>query len=229
MEALASVPRVPTRGRGIQGIVQTAEEDGLVAAVLEDSAPADPTCANWKDAIRITCRVAALSMLTDSVDGAKYIWTHCLTLPQAAWALAEVLSDPSLGDEAARSAVAWVTSFRASTGNGDLDIEPALEPTDLDLRAALDHSPQTAASVAWHASESERGRVAQVLATEAAVRIDSHLIKHTRACLDLAQMDADQAHLYLAAAAYLCALWCAEEPREAITDGLADRPGLDAR
>ena len=44
--------------------------------------------------------------------------------------------------------------------------------------------------------------------------------------LDLALMDPEHARLYYAAAAYLCSLWCREEPREVIAAGLTARPGL---
>ncbi len=229
LEALARVPRLASVGVGIQGMVQTSEEEGLVEAVLGDGFTAGSAPVDWEDAIRTACRVAALSMLADSREAAKYIWTHCLTLPQAAWGLARVLRDPSFRMQAARSAVTWVISFRAAAGNGHLDTRPEIKPVKMDMTEALYDSPEAAASVAWHAEPGERDRLIRVVATEAAIRIDAHLIKHTRACLDLALMDSEQARLYYAAAAYLCSLWCTEEPREVIAQRLAARPGLDVR
>ena len=63
-----------------------------------------------------------------------------------------------------------------------------------------------------------------MLATEASIRSDTHLVKYTRACFDMGILDPEQIRLYLAAAAYLCAVWMAEVPRARIRETLlADR------
>ena len=96
----------------------------------------------------------------------------------------------------------------------------------MDIADALFHSPEAAAAVAWHAESRERRGLIRLIATEAATRTDAHLIKYTRACVDLAWMDPEQTRLYYAAAAYLCSLWCKEEPSEITVGHLAARPGL---
>ncbi|MGH9830429.1 MAG: hypothetical protein ACREDR_45060 [Blastocatellia bacterium] len=165
-------------------------------------------------------------MLTDSRDAAKYGWTHCLTMPQSAWALGEILpassSNPSFRNQAARAAVSWVISLRAAVGNGRLNTNPELKPIKLEIGYALYESPAAAAAVAWHTAESDRLKLITTIASEAAVRTDAHLIKFTRACIDSAIMDPEQARLYYAAAAYLCAIWCDEESRETIEDQRAN-------
>jgi hypothetical protein len=66
------------------------------------------------------------------------------------------------------------------------------------------------------------------LATEAAIRSDAHLVKYTRACFDAALQDPAHTHLFHAAAAYLCSIWCHEEPREQILGTLnAARSAMD--
>jgi hypothetical protein len=75
---------------------------------------------------------------------------------------------------------------------------------------------KAAAAVAWHAKPEERDRLIRVIATEVAIQRDGYLIKNTRACFDAALMDPEQAHLDYTAAAYLCSIWCKEEPRETV-------------
>ena len=77
-----------------------------------------------------------------------------------------------------------------------------------------------AASRVWHASDGELSAIRRILATEASIRNDIHLVKYTRACLDMGAFDPEYVRLYLAAAAHLCALWIAEAPRATITDML---------
>ncbi len=225
-KALAEVPSGSTSNTSVRGLVEAAEEAGLVEDVLGDALNRGTTTVSCEDVIRTACRIAALSMLADSPAAAKYGWTHCLTLPQAAWALARVFKSSSFHTQAAQSAVTWVTSFRAGLGNGRLETQLELTAVKMDIAEALDHSPQAAAAVAGHAEPREQQRLIRVLASEAAIRNDAHLIKYTRACLDLAAMDPEQERFYYAAAAYLCSLWCKEEPSEAIVEGLAARPGL---
>ena len=225
-KALAEVPALTSSPTGVRGMVQATEEAGFIDEILGDALNDGAEETHWEDLARTACRIAALSMLSDSPDAAKYGWTHCLTLPQAAWALARIRTDFSFRLQAARSAVSWVLSFRAALGNGCLDAHPDMKPVKMDIMDALYHSPEAAAAVAWHAEPRERNRLIRVIATEAATRIDAHLIKYTRACFDLALMDPQQQRLYLAGAAYLCSLWCKEEPSEVIIRRLAIRPGL---
>jgi hypothetical protein len=88
------------------------------------------------------------------------------------------------------------------------------------LRAALYTSPQVAVGRVWHADESEWPEIRVALATEASIRNDQHLVKYTRATLDMGSFDPAYTRLYLAAAARLCALWIAECPRETLRDRL---------
>lgn len=219
-QALASVPQVPADELSILSMVRAAENAGVIEVVLGGGWLDGSGYPSWEEAVRTACRVGALSMLHDSTEGAKYIWSHCLTLPQAAWALTRFLEDSALQRQAARSAVSWVAMLRATQGNGRLDLEPNLHSTKMDMTEALLYSPETAAAVAWHIKPEERGKLARILATEAAIRTDAHLSKYVRACFDVALMDLQAAPLYYAAAAYLCSLWCKDEPREAINERL---------
>lgn len=220
-QALATVPQVSADEFSILSMIQTAENAGVIEEVLGSGWSDISENLSWEDAVRTACRVGAISMLNDSSQGAKYIWSHCLTLPQAAWALTRFLEDPVLQRQAARSAVSWVAMLRATHGNGHLNLKPSLKSTEMDIVEALQHSPEAAATVAWCVKSEERDKLARVLATEAAIRTDAHLSKYVRACFDVALMDPQAAQLYYAAAACLCSLWCKEEPREAIDERLS--------
>lgn len=234
-EALATVPTVePTEPGGLHSLVQAAEEAGLVDEILGDALSRKAPPAGWEEVARTACRIAALSMVADAREETsldeflgdplgtqKYGWAHCITIPQAAWALGRIYSDPSSRRQAAQTAATWVIALRAAYGDGDLDTDPEIRPVEMDITEALYDSPEAAASTAWHAEPEERPRLVRVLATEAALRIDAHLVKNTRACLDAARMHPEQAHLYHAAAAYLCSIWCREEPRDLSAERLA--------
>ncbi len=220
---LSQVPRLPTAKftAGLQAIMQSAEDAGLVDQIVGDALLSSEDAESCEGALRAVCRVAAYSMLSDNPEYAKYGWTHCLTMPQAAWALTRFLSARSFVAQAAHSAATWVMGIRAAAGNGSLNLSPELQPAAMELSEALVHSPAAAASVAWFASAEQRPEVVRTLATEAAIRNDAHLVKYVFACLDAARQDPSHAHLFHAAAAYLSASWCLEQPRERILETLS--------
>ncbi len=220
---LRKVPALPggSLSRGVHGIIQAAEEAGLADGVIGDALLSSEDREGCENALRTVCRISAYSMLADKQEHAKYGWTHCLTMPQAAWALTRFLSARSFIAQAAHSAATWVIGIRAALGNGNLNLSPELQPAAMELSEALVHSPAAAASMAWFASAEQRPEVVRTLATEAAIRNDAHLVKYAFACLDAAGQDPSHAHLFHAAAAYLCSIWCLEQPRERILDALS--------
>ena len=136
---------------------------------------------------RVLLRVAAQSMLQDDPAHAAYGWTHCLTLPQAVLAQADVTADaPALVAVAATQ----VLGFRATLG-----------------KVALD------ANMALHAPAGARAELTILLATRAAVHPDAHLAKYTLACFDAAARDVEAAPLFMAAAAHLGAWWDQHDSR----------------
>lgn len=134
---------------------------------------------------RVLLRVAALSMLQDDPAHAPYGWSHCLTLPQAVLANADVARDPGA---LVAVAATHVLGFRATLGKVALDTHEPLPP----LADALSDAPAE--------------QITQ-LATRAALHPDAHLAKYTLACFDAAARDAEAAPLFLAAAASLGAWW----------------------
>jgi hypothetical protein len=110
-------------------------------------------------------------------------------------------------------------SERAERSSFDLSWHPP-PIKDASVLEALQTSPAAAASLVWHAPDGELSAIRRILATEASIRNDIHLVKYTRACLDMGTFDPGHVRLYLAAAAHLCALWMAEVPRATIVEAL---------
>jgi hypothetical protein len=153
------------------------------------------------EARRQLLRVAAMSMLHDDPANAPYGWSHCLTMPQAALAVASRLADPQ---RAIAIAATYVLGFRAtqSTATIEMDWEPT-RPRTKDL--LLETDTDDAVSQAWYTEHPDR--VERELATFAATHHDAHLAKYTVACLHAAHDDPDAAPLFRAAATRLATWW----------------------
>jgi hypothetical protein len=225
--------RIPRLEKPKENIIRAMVEAAEKANLLEDIHNQVPSLGTPEFANRvfqICMRTAAYSMLQDNWEDTKgitqkpllikYGWTHCLTLPQACWALAPLLPpvpSPSL------AACSWVLGFRSIIGSSDLDMSAELPRIEGNFQEALMSSPAEAASIAWHADSAERLAIRTELATQAAIRHDTHLVKYVRACLDLSSFDREYSHLYEASAAYLCSLWMLEQPRESLEANLHKR------
>jgi hypothetical protein len=224
---LSQVPAQRASVKGIRPLLEDAEKAGLFEELLGDALLSNRDPAMCKAASRVACRIAALSMLGDSPEfpaslatfpsqAAKFIWTHCLTMPQAAWMLTQFVPEPEFAAQAAHVGAAWVIGLRYCYGNGALELRPNFEAPSSDLASALPESPRAAAATAWAADAEQRPRVVRTLATESAIRSDAHLVKYVLACLDAAEQSPADERLFHAAAAYLCSVWCREVPRKQI-------------
>jgi hypothetical protein len=163
-------------------------------------------------------RVSAHSMLQHDLEQAKFGWSHCLNLPQSAFGLSSVTTNRKL---ALAAALVWIMAYRSVLSDRALDLRWHPQPIkDASVLEALQTSPAAAASRVWHAPDGELSAIRRILATEASIRNDIHLVKYTRACLDMGAFDPEHVRLYLAAAAHLCAVWMAEVPRATIVEAL---------
>ncbi len=145
-----------------------------------------------------------MSMLQDQPTSAPYGWTHCLTLPQAALAIAPRASDTQ---RAIDIAATYVLGFRATQSTGPIDPSWAPDPPHRFTEEVTHLDPSTAAAAAWHATAEQRVSITQTLIDNAVPHHDAHLAKYTLACLDAGTHDPANEHLYLAAATYLAAWW----------------------
>lgn len=176
LQALTAPARV-VASSSIASTMEAVERHGNAATHLAGPARALTPA----QAERVLLRVAALSMLQDDPAHAPYGWSHCLTLPQAVLANADVARDPGA---LVAVAATHVLGFRATLGKVALD-------TDKPLPAFADAPAEQITP----------------LATRAALHPDAHLAKYTLACFDAAARDTEAAPLFLAAAASLGAWW----------------------
>ena len=218
LEKLANPAKGILTGDSIRALLEAAEKTGDVDRLFGDFIRRDLSPLQINAAFRAVLRVAAHSMLQDDVAQAKFGWTHCLTLPQAAFGLSSAMTNRKL---ALAAALVWITAHRTILSDRALDLGWQPEPIeDVSVLEALQTSPRAAASRVWNALDGELSEIRRILATEASIRNDIHLVKYTRACLDMGAFDPKYARLYLAAAAHLCAIWMAEAPRATIADTL---------
>jgi|GEM_PF-4005186 len=228
---LSQVPAQPPSVKGIRPLLEDAEKAGLFEELLGDALLSSRDPGMCKAASRAACRIAALSMLGDSTEfpaslstfpcqAAKFIWTHCLTMPQAAWMLTQFVPQPQFAAQATHVGAAWVIGLRYCYGNGALELQPSFESPRTDFAAALAESPRAAAATAWAAGPEDRPELVRIMATESTIRSDAHLVKYVRACLDAVEQSPADERLFHASAAYLCSIWCREQSREKVRQEL---------
>src|SRR5262249_25516039 len=137
------------------------ERSGLAAELLDaPTRSLDPATAS-----RLLSRVAAWSMLQDDPSHAPYGWSHCLTMAQAALAMARIAADPAA---AVAVAATFVLGFRATLGKVALD--PQWQPDEdraADLFEAMAGTPAAAAAAVWHAPGAAAPEVVAELASRA--------------------------------------------------------------
>lgn len=227
LDKLSNPTKGDPRSNSMQSLFDLGEKTGNADRLFSDFIRHDLTNSQIDAAFRAVLRVCAHSMLQDSVDDAKFGWSHCLTLPQAACGLSALNMDRKL---ALASTLVWIVAYRSVRSKRALDFgwKPDRLDQKISIHEAFHTSPTIAAARAWHAEESEIPEVVTALATHASIRNDQHLAKYTRACLDMGGFDPSHRHVYLAAAAHLCGLWISERPAEKILDNLLvrrDTPG----
>lgn len=215
LEKLSNPPKGQPGTASLRPLIQAGERTGNPDMLFGNIIRTDLTNEQVDAAFRAVLRVCAHSMLQDDLGQAKFGWSHCLTLPQAACGLANVNIDRKL---ALAATLVWITSYRSILSRIPLNFGWSPEAVDasISISEALHTSPATAAARVWHADPAEIPMIMRTLATEASIRTDQHLAKYTRACFDVVSFDPLHKHLYLAAAAHLCALWIGETPRDRI-------------
>jgi hypothetical protein len=218
LDKLANPAKGTMGGQSIRELIEAGERTGDVDTLFGDFIRHDLSHPQIDAAFRAVLRVSAHSMLQHDLEQAKFGWSHCLTLPQSAWGLSSVTTDCKL---ALAAALVWIIAYRSVLSDRALDLGWHPQPIKrASVLEALDTSPAAAASRVWHAPDGELAAIRRILATEASIRNDIHLVKYTRACLDMGTFDPEHVRLYLAAAAHLCAVWIAEAPRATIAEAL---------
>jgi hypothetical protein len=218
LDKLADPAKGTLGGQSIRELVEAGEKTGNVDTLFGDFIRHDLGQPQIDAAFRAVLRVSAHGMLQDDLEQAKFGWSHCLNLPQSAFGLSSVTTNPKL---ALAAALVWIMAYRSVLSDRALDLRWHPQPIkNASVLEALHTSPAAAASRIWHAPDGELSAIRRILATEASIRNDIHLVKYTRACLDMGTFDPEHVRLYLAAAAHLCAVWIAEAPRATIAEAL---------
>jgi hypothetical protein len=200
--ALLDTPRLGVPGSDfIYPLMHQVDSKGVAADVI---GPVLGSGTDLAAAGRAIARVAAWSMLSDEPAHAPYGWTHCLTLAQAAAALAPTTTDPL---RAVAIAATHVVGFRAALSTSTVTAGYDPEPVGVDALEALDAPPHIAAAAVHHAPASAVGAITTELTSRAALHPDAHLAKYTLACFDAAHADPDHARLFLSSAAFLHGWW----------------------
>ncbi len=164
---------------------------------------------------RVVARVAAWSMLQDNPAHAPYGWTHCLTLAQAAAAMATTTTDPL---RALAVAATHVVGFRAALSNAPVTDRYEPDPVEVDPFDAFDATPQLAAAAVYHAPPAVVAAISAELASRAALHPDAHVAKYTLACFDAADADPEHERMFLSAAAYLHGWWAQPRSRRSASE-----------
>lgn len=215
LDKLKNPPKGKWGGGGMHALVTAGEATGNADNLFGNFIRHDLTSEQIDAAFRTVLRVCAHNMLQHDTQQAKFGWSHCLTLPQAACGLSSLNIDRKL---ALATALVWIVAYRSVMSDRALDFNWKPAPLDgaASLSEALKTSPTVAAARVWYADPGEYPQVKQTLATQALIRTDQHLIKYTRACFDMISYDPEYERLYLAATAHLCGLWVIERPEAEI-------------
>ena len=171
--AKLAAPTGQTTGGGMRGLITSGEATGNADALFADFIRHDLSNEQIDAAFRAAARLAH-SMLQHDTSFAKFGWSHCLTLPQAACGLSSLNLNRKL---ALAATLVWTTAYRSVLTNRDLDFAWAPEKLagSASVLESLQTSPTAAAARVWHADPSERSAIKQTLATQASIRTDQHL------------------------------------------------------
>ena len=185
---LSDPPRGELGTPSLRPLLEAGEATGNADRLFGDFITHDLTSEQMDAAFRAVLRVCAHSMLQDDISHAKFGWSHCLTLPQAACGLSSLNMDRKL---ALAATLVWITAYRSvlSTRRLDFTWAPEKSAEPISVVEALHTSPTVAAARVWHAEASELPLIMRTLATQASIRNDQHLVKYTRACFDMGSFD----------------------------------------
>lgn len=203
-EFLGGIPRstVATQHTGIRGVM--AHGQGVAVADMGDAAGSAPG-----DVAGMACVVAARLMLTAQTE-LEYGWSHCLTLPEAAWTFAH---GGEVDEElAALVALSYVVGFIAALGFPGWPSLPTAGSTpatkiDSFRQALASPTPTDAVPICLGATEPFARQAWGEVVSMASEMEDAHLVKYVHSCLRSASRKPAAEPIFLAAATRLLARW----------------------
>ncbi len=152
----------------------------------------------------VLLRHAARAMLLADPAHAPYGWSHCLTMPQGALAIARRSGAEQLAVDVAAT---YVVGFLAALATGPVPDAVTLPDPGGSLPDAIAAGRESAAGWVLAQPAAARASAWTEVISRAAGHHDAHLVKYTLACRDETARDPDAGPLYLAAAASLLAFW----------------------
>ena len=201
-EFLGGIPQstVDTPHTGIRGVM--ARGQGVEVAEVGDSADGTPL-----EAAGTACVAAARMMLTAKTD-MEYGWSHCLTLSESAWGLAD-RGDEDVGAIVALSYVAGFVSALGFPGWSSLVPDASTSATGIAAfrQALASASPEDAVAICLGASEEVAREAWGEVISQASGLEDAHLVKYAHSCFRSAARKPEAERVFLAAATRLLARW----------------------
>ena len=201
-EFLGGIPQstVDTPHTGIRGVM--ARGQGVEVAGVGDSADGTPL-----EAAGTACVAAARMMLTAKTD-MEYGWSHCLTLSESAWGLAD-RGDEDVGAIVALSYVAGFVSALGFPGWSSLVPDASTSATGIAAfrQALASASPEDAVAICLGASEEVAREAWGEVISQASGLEDAHLVKYAHSCFRSAARKPAAERVFLAAATRLLARW----------------------
>ena len=203
-EFLGGIPRsgVATPHTGIRGVM--AHGQGVAVADVGGSAGSAPG-----ELAGMACIAAARMMLTAQTE-LEYGWSHCLTLPEAAWTFVD-RGDVD-GELGALVALSYVVGFIAALGFPGWPAPPppgSTPATEIDAfrQALASATPADAAQLCLGASAPFARQAWGEVVSMASGMEDAHLVKYVHSCLRSAARKPEAEPIFLAAATRLLARW----------------------
>lgn len=178
-----------------------------------------------RDARPVLLRHAARAMLLADPAHAPYGWSHCLTMPQGALAIAARCGAEQLAVDVAAT---YVVGFLAALATEPVPATVELADPGGRLVDAIAAGRDEAAGWVLARHGAALAAAWTEVVSLAAGHHDAHLVKYALACRDEAAADPGAARLYLAAAASLLAFWESFVNPEDPLAGLPTAAGADA-
>lgn len=152
--------------------------------------------------------IAAARMMIVARSRHEFGWSHCLSLPEAAWLLAEI----SDSRQCAVAGLAYVCSHIATLGfPGWPDLPDASEQNQAigDFRNILltSDSIASAPNVGLRLNSHAIPYAWGLIATTASILDDAHLVKYTHSCIRSSARSPGAERIFLAAATKLLTIW----------------------
>ncbi len=190
IDHVGNIQHVTGESTFIRASVERAEAAGVIEPLVEllGNITNFTERADFVIPFQSLARMCALSMVAESVEHAKFGWTHCLTIPHAMWVLSSISGNAG---RLLQAATTHAATFRALLGEEKLVVDDLREFYEADeISVFAEHYV----------------RITDII-SQACTLEDAHLVKYIYTCFDCMKRDPQYSKLYLSAAGKLLSLW----------------------